>query len=198
MEASRRRPRHASRPFPFLPFSSPAPPPGKVSIRFESRAGGQPLGGHGRHGKSVSWKTASPGRVAVVAIWPPPPFRAAPVEGAWEELYRNEPERQAQSAKFLNFFCRKSGNPHRERVRGWHFFAGGTEKRLPVSAGPCKWVQLRRGSAPPKLRRYGAGSHLRRGAAVRCWKRGVTDMALGAAGQATTQAPQPMQRAGFM
>lgn len=47
-------------------------------------------------------------------------------------------------------------------------------------------------------RRYGAGAHLRRGAAVRCWKRGVTDMALGAAGQATTQAPQPMQRAGFM
>ena len=51
-----------------------------------------------------------------------------------------------------------------------------------------------------KFARYGATrcTHLRRGAAVRCWKRGVTDMALGAAGQATTQAPQPMQRAGFM
>ena len=51
-----------------------------------------------------------------------------------------------------------------------------------------------------KFARYGATrcTHLRRGAAVRCWKRGVTDMALGVAGQATTQAPQPMQRAGFM
>ncbi|MCQ2372297.1 MAG: hypothetical protein MJ058_09665, partial [Akkermansia sp.] len=75
-------------------------------------------GGHGRHGKSVSWKTASPGLAAVVAIWPPLPFRAAPDIGAWGRFYRNKMERQAQSSIFLQFFWHAPENPHGKRIRG--------------------------------------------------------------------------------
>lgn len=77
---------------------------------------------------------------------------------------------------------------------GCDFFCGWVEKL----AVRLRNFRLRAVRYAETGRRYGEGSHLRRGAAVRCWKRGVTDMALGAAGQATTQAPQPMQRAGFM
>ena len=135
-------------------------------------------------------------RPALPRLWslgPPLPFRAAPDKGRGQMIHERICNVKLNLQIFWIFFAESLGTRMGSGIAGFDFFAGWRKNRLRV-------FRLRAARYAETSRRYGAKrcTHLRRGAAVRCWKRGVTDMALGAAGQATTQAPQPMQRAGFM
>lgn len=121
--ASRRGPRHASRPFPFLPLSSPAPPPGKVSYGKLREPAARFSACHGCHGKSVSWKTASPGLAAVVVTRAAVAFRASPLAGCELILANSTSKVKPIFEKSCIFFAKSSQTRVVAGVSGVRFLA---------------------------------------------------------------------------
>ena len=114
--SSRRRPRHASRPFPSLSLSSPAPLP-EGCIRWSELLSSTVV-----PRKVRKWKTASPGRfsashVSAFRLL----FRASPCRCA-EKYTRIIIERQAHFPKILHFFVRKFQKYWKINVFKIHFF----------------------------------------------------------------------------
>ena len=164
MEASRRGPRHASRPFPFLPLSSPAPPPGKVSYGKLREPAARLPACHGCHGKSVSWKTASPGLAAVVAIWPPLPFRAAPDKGRGQMIHERICNVKLNLQFFWIFFAESLGTRMGSGIAGVDFFLrvrgklGGPSPLDPASGSSYAVApRLRNSGATARVLTCGAG-----------------------------------------